>query len=333
MLKLNLISILLFTTFSHAIEITQSFNLKKGWNAIYLQVEPQIENQDISSFIFKDIDVEDFPIEIITTFSPIISSIEYIKSTDEPSWKKAGWNSWIRDDLDEAFLTNLYGLRASKAYLVKSDRDYVWQLRGELVYSQKEWEPDSFNFIGFNVAEDGISFYNYLQNSKSATAIKDGPIYTLENGVWQEVSLVDTAVEKNRAYWVFSRGSCDFQGVVEISITKGLNSIDFLDIADTKSLTIKNSSSKEATILITLEDSNIPLALVEKDENLRVSYKSITKVIKSFTLAPYGSKEITLAIERAKIDDNTKKEGILKIAIMETNEVINLAVSRYGVNR
>lgn len=39
---------------SYGVDRVQEVSLKKGWNAVYLEVDPLVEGQNISSFIFSE---------------------------------------------------------------------------------------------------------------------------------------------------------------------------------------------------------------------------------------------------------------------------------------
>ena len=99
----------------------------------------------------------------------------------EKGWKKSTWNRWVRDDLPEAFLSNLYDL------------------------------------------------------------------------------------ESNQAYWVYSTNSTEFQGVLDVSEEGGSDELAFLDIVNRKTISLKNSSSQSISVVVSLEDNEVPLSLIGKN--------------------------------------------------------------------
>ena len=327
-----LLSLFLFINLSvQAIEQTQEIALKKGWNAIYFEVDPVISEQNISAFIFKSIESNSsIPIEIISTYFPNNSVVEYINSPDEAVWKKPSWNSWIRDDFPESFLTNLYDLKSGQAYLIKSSQDFTWKIKGEVAKITTNWQPNSFNFVGFQVTDNSGSFYNLFQNVQTAITLQTRPIYTLNNGVWEKVSLVDEAVKQGKAYWIFANGNSNFQGSVELAMDDGAKVMNFLDIAKTKIISIKNRSTLPKIVTLSLEKNQVPLSLVEKNSLAENIYTPVTTIIKKIILSPNSETLVKVAIRRNEIKTTGKREGILKMEVEDTHEVQYIPISAYG---
>ena len=82
----------------------QTIQLKKGWNAVFLEVDPEEHDPDKA--------FENLPVDLVATFYGQISSIQYIKDPDEGNWKTDGWHKWIRPDAPDAFLKNLFRMGA-----------------------------------------------------------------------------------------------------------------------------------------------------------------------------------------------------------------------------
>ena len=326
-----ILMLVLISPLVQAIEKTQEIKLKKGWNAVYLEVDPLISEQNLSAFILKTVESNStIPIEIITTYLPNESSVEYIDSPDEAVWKKPSWNSWIRDDFPESFLTNLYDLEEGQAYLIRSSQDFVWKVKGEVRKISTNWQSNSFNLLGFQVNNTPISFHQFFQNSPTAQTLQKGPIYTLEEGVWRKVSLPDEAVEKGKSYWVFANGGSNFQGNVELSLDDGAKLMNFLDVVNTKTIALTNKSSKIKTVTLSLENNEVPLSLVEKNALAETIYTPVTSHLKTLQLSANSETLIKVAVRRSEIKTSGKKEGILKMEVKETHEVQYLPISAYG---
>ena len=322
----------IFTIQSDAIERTQEISLEKGWNSIFLEVDPRIEKQNLSAYMMpKGEDNKSIltPISIISTYYPRYSSVEYIQDPSQSGWKKSTWNRWVRDDLPESFLTNLYDLEANQAYLVKSDRAFVWKVKGEVKDIARRWQPNSFNLLGFNVTAPAPSFYQYLQNNTSSKALLQGPVYRLDKGHWTKINMLDTAIEPNRAYWVYSTNTSEFQGVLDVRIESGASTLSFLDIVDRKTIILKNSSSQTIIINITLEKNAVPLSLVEKNNLSQTIYTPVAQQVKRLTIAGGELAKLSLAVRRNEMVGNQKQEGLLKFSVAGFNEIYYMAVSAY----
>lgn len=329
-LKFVILFCILNLSLLYGIEKTQIIELKKGWNAVYLTVDPKIEDQNLSAYIFQDANSSAVPIEIIAAFIPSTTSAEFIKFPDEIPWKKDGWHRWVHDDKPESFLTNLYSLSAGQGYLVKSTKDYTWKVTGDVTGIKKYWKPGIFNLTGFSVGDGDISFYEYLSSSTIANSLLLAPIYTLKNNQWNKVSPVDELVEKNKAYWIFTNKGSNFQSVVEVTTSNRFLSLDFSSGSTYQTIYLKNTSSQKVTATLSLESNTLPLSLVTKNDKFENTLTTLSNTIGTFELESNEKIEIKLAIKRENMNAG-KSEGIVKIAISETNEVIYLPVIGYGI--
>ena len=317
----------LLSSMAYAMERTQVIQLEKGWNSVYLEVRPQIDNQNISTFVQSTIaENSTIPIELITGYFPLNSSVAYIDSPDEEIWKKAGWKTWIRDDLEESFLTNLYSLEAGKAYLIRSSKSFVWTISGEVEKTRTVWQPNNFSFTGFQVGEIDVSFYTLFED----TALKNTAVYGLEDGKWKKLSLLDAPVEKGKAYWIFNTGEDNFQGSVELDLDDGASSLNYLDILQTKTISLFNKTNQTKTVILSLENNSVPLSLITKNALYKNIYTAVTTDIQTLTIPANSKALVKLGIRRSEIDDNKERQGVLKMEVKETGEIQRLPISAYG---
>ncbi|MFK5976969.1 MAG: hypothetical protein QM493_10710 [Sulfurovum sp.] len=326
---------ILLSSTAYAMERTQVIQLEKGWNAVYLEVDPTVDKQNLSAFMMPLDDANksiSTPISMIATYYTKSSSVEYISDPAKIGWKKATWNRWIRDDLPEAFLSNLYDLEANQGYLVKADKDFVWEVKGEVRDYPRRWQPNSFNLVGFNVSSSAQSFYQYFQNNKATKAFENSIIYTLKEGKWLKVNPIDEEVKANTAYWIYAKGSSKFQGVLDLNIEGGSSELSFLDIVNTKTIELKNTSSSAITVTVTLEDNQVPLSLVGRDKLFNTTYTPVNTLVSTFILVGNSYEKFQLAVRRNEITGNDKKEGLLKFTVSPSAEVFYLAISAYGGN-
>lgn len=331
-----LLILIFFSGGVHAIERTQIIKLSKGWNSVYLEVDPVIQNQDLTGYMGTAT-----PIQVIATYYPAFSSVEYISDPNEAEWKKPSWNKWIHKDLPDAFLSNLYDLEGGRGYLIKSTKDYDWSVTGTVQKLDTRWQPKSFNLIGFQVQEIGPSFHQLFSASTTATPLQQGPVYRLINNQWEKASLPDTEVNKGEAYWVFNDGQTAFQGVVEVTVQSGKKVIDFSDLVESQTLTLTNTSTSESplNITLTLINNTVPLSLKgakegdgDNEESYQITYTPVTDAVDTVTLEAGESKDLTLSVRRSEIVGADEQTGLLKITVAETYEEFWLPISAYGVD-
>jgi hypothetical protein len=322
-----------FYTLNATTTRTQVINLKQGWNAVYLEVEPNIELQDLSKFIVDStgLSFNNNPIQIITTFNPEISSIEYISDPDEKEYKKASWNSWLNDNKIESFLTDLHGLISHKGYLIKSSADFSWTIEGEVLLKSKKWEANSFNLVGFDVQETGTSFYQ-LFNTENA--LKNTVVYKLANNKWIKITssdFVNEVVEKGKAYWVYSDGATDFNGVLDITVEQGKDKIDFSSFLKTQTVYFKNNSAEDPlTVNLELINNNVPLLVTEYDANMTKVFTPVSGEFKTFEIEADSTVNIQFGVRHVDIPTGDEVQGLLKITTNETGEEKWISIQAKG---
>jgi len=186
----------------------QSFHLEKGWNAIFLEINPEEKDTDK---VFSSLAIDQ-----VATFYPQSTSVQYIKDPSE-NWKHEGWLKWVPPDSPYAFLKNLYHLHAAQAYLIHASETIVWQVKGEATFSHPRWRPNSFNLTGFYIDPDNPpSFATYFENSKAHAHLL---IYDLINNQWKKITDPQTHfIQSGKAYWVYCQGESDYMGPLDITL-------------------------------------------------------------------------------------------------------------------
>lgn len=192
---------------------TQTLNLKKGWNAVCLQVDP---TNSKPSDCFRGT-----PVSIVASYVADKTLVQFVQNPSTNTLNKDnGWAAWYAADRPDAFLTTLFNLNANGAYLLYCQNDFTWSVSGSVVPAEIKWKPNSFNLAGFCL--DDVSpptFAQFFQPSAAHLPIR---IYRLNNSQW---SLVDqpqtTQMRSGEAYWVFCQGTSDYQGPLGIKMPNG----------------------------------------------------------------------------------------------------------------
>src|SRR5437762_14301529 len=89
--------------------VTQSFTLQPGWNAIYLEVRPA---DNSTATIFSNL-----PVASVWTRAERLSSIDSIQDASEELFNRAGWLGWLHPSRPQALPRNLVAFAANRAYL------------------------------------------------------------------------------------------------------------------------------------------------------------------------------------------------------------------------
>jgi hypothetical protein len=178
---------------SYAQQVTQSFDLHPGWNAIYLEVEPEPER---TSDVFQGL-----PVASVWAWIPRRSSAEFIQDPNEQLLSEAGWLGWFPDTRPEAFLTDLFTLQSNRAYLVNVEgtSNVTLEVTGKPAVPRPRWTPDAFNLVGFHVDPGAPpTFANFLA---PAAALSGQTIYGLNNdgSGWEPVDPDTTTIQSGEA--------------------------------------------------------------------------------------------------------------------------------------
>jgi len=232
----------------------QSFLLKPGWNAVFLEVTP--DDRSLES-AFAGV-----PVASVWTWMPAENSGQFIQDPNEEPDQNRGWLGYFPRPRPEAFLTNLFILQANRAYLVKLEgtQNVTWRVRGKPSLRKMQWVADSFNFVGFHVDPDRPPTFGSYFSGRSA--FEDQPIYRL--GAGDRWTLVEhpfsETINPGEAYWVYCKGPTDFDGPLEVSVEWG-DRLDFGSSMVSDVLVVRNRTEIDVDIMLRRESSRSPIPL------------------------------------------------------------------------
>lgn len=221
---------------------TQTISLHPGWNAVYLEVQPEVRTP---AEVFKNL-----PVESVWTWYERTSSIEFISNPSEALLEQPGWSVYTTAP-DKAASINLFAIFANRAYLIKlgGTQSVTWSVTGSPATDKTVWLSNSFNLVGFHVNPAAPPTFNtYLTPSASH---RGQAVYRLSSlGTWELIPST-TAIKSGEAYWVYCAGTSSYQGPVSI---RSLGSeLDFGTTAALKSITLANDSGADRTATIKLQ--------------------------------------------------------------------------------
>ena len=197
--------------------VSQTFQLRNGWNSLWLEVEPT--NAAIGA-VFTNL-----PLSSVWSYAPQGSSVEFIQDQTEALFNEPGWLPYFPPARPESFLTRLYSVHALHAYLVKiTNGPRTLTVSGRPVVRGATWVPDSFNLRGFPVNPALLpTFATFF--SPSAAHAGQGIYQLRDNGQWTLVNAGDT-MKHGEAYWTFANGASTYQGPLGIELEPG-DGLDF----------------------------------------------------------------------------------------------------------
>jgi hypothetical protein len=189
---------------------TQSIDLVKGWNAVFLEVEPL---SDAPSKVF-----EGLPVDMVATFIPGSTTEQFITNPGVNLAKSKGWGMWFAKERPEAFLTSLGAIYGQQAYLVHAKSAARWNLVGTVTPAKIRWRSDAYNLVGFGVRAQGAPTFGEFFEASAAHRAQ--PIYRLVNDAWKKVPQPATeTMRSGEAFWIYCDKASDYQGPLGMELT------------------------------------------------------------------------------------------------------------------
>jgi hypothetical protein len=218
--------------------LTQTFELRPGWNAIWLEVEPT--NRTPTS-VFADL-----PLSSVWVWSERVSATDFIQNPESTGWNRAQWLSWFPPTSEEARLANLYAVLPQRAYLVRlaGTNSVNWSVTGRPTLRTPPWVANRFNLRGFPV-DPAIppTFRQFFRASpahySTATSQLESTYRLATDGEWRAVQ-PDETMRRGEAYWVYTHGASDFVAPFSLQLNSG-DALEFSGGLDRIELTLRNA--------------------------------------------------------------------------------------------
>ncbi len=298
--------------------ITQTLQLKAGWNAVFLHVDAN--HATLDQLVGPGAPVLT-PIEQVWRWNANPATAQFIDSPQEPVNSGTQWTSWRRSDGGSSALQFL---TANSAYLVYSTADHTWQLKGRPVIPRYEWSTSGLNLFGFPTVSPGApNFEDFLA---PAPALLTGEIFRYTGGEFgtgnpgRVFALRTTPVERGEAFWIRAGEVYNhYYGPFEVTATSS-GRIAFGDSLSVSSFRLRNLTAEPLTVTLRLKASEapppgqvpiaaVPPLLVRGEINPVNLTHDVSELpvgaTRSWTLEPAGlpgsEAEVVLGLDRAVI--------------------------------
>ena len=288
----------------NAAEREQRINLRKGWNSVFLEVEPAVRKP---AELFNAT-----PIDMVAGFFPQTRPAAYVRNPGDAPWREEGWGVWYAPNRPDAVVTSLYAVNGNQAYLIHSTEDFVWSVSGGVSLKAIQWQPESYNFVGFQVDPAAPpTFETFFATSR---AHRGQTIYKLVNGTWAPVR--EPALEKvqsGAAYWVYCASGSDYQGPMRVRISG--SELQLGNSTSAGRIELVNGSGQASRIVIEPlpGDDLLRLVYVDKDlTTLSTTYPALPARLELPELPAGGSR--TLLLTAARQDLAQPKSTLLRIS-------------------
>jgi len=239
---------------------TQTFILHPGWNAIFLEVQPNPRDPDtVFAWLPEG--------SSVWTWLERNSKVEFIQNPSEGLWDQPGWHVYDKSG-SEISLSNLFAIFANRAYLIKlsGNEDITWTVTGIPSVRKIQWVPNSFNLVGFHINPDAPPSFEAFFSPSSAHAGQ--AMYHLNRqGKWEFIDKPSViSVQPGESYWVYCQGVSNYQGPLKIDLpmSDGLN---YGAALTELSITLHNLSKMSRTVTMMLSSSAIVMTYQEYDSS------------------------------------------------------------------
>lgn len=229
----------------------QTITLRPGWNAIFLEVQPEeLTPQDV----FGDLEVAS-----VWTWAKDHERVDFIENPGEGEMNLSDWLVWVPEDRTEHIATNLFAIFANNAYLVDFEGAAPIQitLSGEPELRRMSWVPNSFNLVGFHL--DPSHPPNFGDFFSPSPAHQGQLIYRLAaSGVWTPVASHEY-MQPGESYWVYCEGVSNYEGPLSLELP-ALDGLDFSAFISTYELGLTNlGATRNVTIRMMPSSEPVPL--------------------------------------------------------------------------
>lgn len=214
--------------------VSQQFQLYAGWNAIFLEVEP---DDSKPATVFASLSPQ---LVSVWVWNSNAGTVEFIQNPEELTPDHPKYLSYFPDN---PVLTNLHAINGNSAYLVNMSGPATLTVTGEPLPPRIDWQPNSFNLVGFHLQAGAEPIFGDYFDSFGEFHDSEGnfgEVYRLDNasGQWQQVLAIDQ-MTAGESVWVYCRGSSSFAAPFNLVLEQG-QALDFATILTTQNIEFKN---------------------------------------------------------------------------------------------
>ncbi len=237
---------------AHAQWMTRTFTLNPGWNAVFMDVEP--EPGDCAT-VFSGL-----PIDSVWFWNPDRSTVQFVRDPSKLTPRDPDWSVYFPETSVARALTTLRVMRGNRPYLVKVDGTVPVTLtvRGRPSLRGLTWVADAYNLVGFHTDPAGAPTIQQLFAGSPAHAGQSVFRLSQSTQTWEQVANPASETPKfGEAFWVWTSGSSKFQGPLRVE-SDSHGAVDFGRGATELRLHAYNDSGTAKTCTLRVVDSESP---------------------------------------------------------------------------
>ena len=213
---------------------SQTNVLSPGWNAVYLEVQPEPADADM---VFAGLSVDS-----VWAWNRRSSQPQFVQDPNTLVPRQPEWLTYFPVAHTNRTLRSLFDIEGGRALLVKLSgaTPVTWIVTGKPVLPRGDWIPDTQNLVGFHVSDSSApSFANYVRSSAAHAGKQILALNT--SGKWTVIADT-TTIQRGKAYWLQTVGASSFRGplYVEPDANAGL---DFGAFAEERRMLLRNDGT------------------------------------------------------------------------------------------
>ncbi len=297
--------------------VTEQYNLKAGWNAVYLHIDAS--HATLNQLVGSD---PDNPIEEIWVWAPPGPALQFFDSLQAPQSGSTEWLRWDRYWAGASPMQRLPGNAAALVRVADGSPDYTWTLVGKPMPPAQQWTSSGMNFIGFPTPKttppmwgDFLGPARSLHDHAEIYRYVGGPFSSTNPQRIHSPQLRNTPLYRNQAYWVRSEEYNRYFGPFDVELQRP-DGIHFGTRRGQFRIRLRNRIDEPVTITASLLASgpapagepavvdNVPLLLRGEQDlsDLTYPFTRFSEEDGTFTLAPKGQPganiEVVVGLDR-----------------------------------
>lgn len=297
---------------------SQTITLRPGWNAVYLEVQPEPRECDT---LFAG-----YPVESAWRYNRKQATVQFIDDPNQLVPNAPDWLTWLPSNETLSSQSKLFILEGGRPYLIKLADNATavnWTIRGTPVVRKPEWLADSLNFVGFPLPTTTPPTYQAFFTNSAALATNR--VFRLNtSGIWVQLNTpAATAMQRGEAFWIRSTGLPDYAGPLEVQMDRRAG-LDFGRVLTEQTIRIRNPSTNTSRNVILRQlpsdpplpgypalAGTVPLSYWRNDfANQRVGWTNLPAQLIQSNVPPGGVWEVRLEVRRKDMTSYTPPFGV-----------------------
>ncbi|CAN5206963.1 hypothetical protein BH09SUM1_BH09SUM1_20570 [soil metagenome] len=187
--------------------MTQSVDLKPGWNSVFLNVDA---GETSTTAIMAGL-----PVDAVWAWAGHFNPSELPTAPGALSTSGGDWIAWFPPGTTQDALTDLRTMDGGHGYLIKASATATLSVKGKPHVFPLKYLPGTLNLVGYTVSASAAPSFQSFFAPSSAHAGQ--AIFRLNNATGNyEAANPTSSMINGEAFWIFTSGASEYQGPFEV---------------------------------------------------------------------------------------------------------------------